>query len=86
VDGDPAAAYRYTRRGLTRIALAMLEDIDKNTVDFVPNFDDRLQEPTVLRRGSRTCWSTAPRASRSGWRPTFRPTTCVKWWRRPRTW
>src|SRR5438034_10744922 len=48
VDGDSAAAYRYTEARLTRIAMAMLEDIDKNTVDFVPNFDDRLQEPTVL--------------------------------------
>ncbi|HXJ85062.1 MAG TPA: DNA gyrase subunit A [Candidatus Methylomirabilis sp.] len=48
VDGDPAAAYRYTEARLTRIALAMLEDIDKNTVDFIPNFDDRLKEPTVL--------------------------------------
>ncbi|MGE0439827.1 MAG: DNA gyrase subunit A [Gemmatimonadales bacterium] len=48
VDGDPAAAYRYTEAKLTRIALTMLEDIDKNTVDFQPNFDDRLQEPTVL--------------------------------------
>jgi DNA gyrase subunit A len=48
VDGDAAAAYRYTEARLTRIALTMLEDIDKNTVDFVPNFDDRLQEPTVL--------------------------------------
>ncbi len=48
VDGDPAAAYRYTEARLTRIALAMLEDIDKNTVNFVPNYDDRLKEPTVL--------------------------------------
>src|SRR6266704_2543406 len=48
VDGDPAAAYRYTEARLTRIAMTMLEDIDKNTVDFIPNFDDRLQEPTVL--------------------------------------
>src|ERR1043166_3680740 len=48
VDGDPAAAYRYTEARLTRIAVAMLEDIDKNTVDTQPNFDDRLQEPTVL--------------------------------------
>src|SRR5438309_4401384 len=48
VDGDPAAAYRYTEARLTRIAVAMLEDIDKNTVDYQPNFDDRLQEPTVL--------------------------------------
>jgi DNA gyrase subunit A len=48
VDGDPAAAYRYTEARLTRIAMTMLEDIDKNTVAFIPNFDDRLQEPTVL--------------------------------------
>ncbi len=48
VDGDPAAAYRYTEARLTRIALAMLQDIDKNTVDFVPNFDDQRQEPVVL--------------------------------------
>ncbi|MCC7131622.1 MAG: DNA gyrase subunit A, partial [Gemmatimonadales bacterium] len=48
VDGDPAAAYRYTEARLTRVAVAMLEDIDKNTVDFQPNFDDRLLEPTVL--------------------------------------
>src|SRR5207245_4100033 len=42
VDGDPAAAYRYTEARLTRVAMAMLEDIDKNTVDFQANFDDRL--------------------------------------------
>ncbi|MFI5207886.1 MAG: DNA gyrase subunit A [Gemmatimonadales bacterium] len=48
VDGDSAAAYRYTEAKLTRLAMAMLADIEKNTVDFVPNFDDRLQEPTVL--------------------------------------
>jgi DNA gyrase subunit A len=48
VDGDSAAAYRYTEARLTRAAVAMLEDIDKNTVDYIPNFDDRLEEPTVL--------------------------------------
>jgi DNA gyrase subunit A len=48
VDGDSAAAYRYTEARLTAIALSMLEDIDKNTVAFLPNFDDRLKEPTVL--------------------------------------
>ncbi|MGI8619473.1 MAG: DNA gyrase subunit A [Gemmatimonadaceae bacterium] len=48
VDGDPAAAYRYTEARLTRVAMEMLADIDKNTVDFTPNFDDRLQEPSVL--------------------------------------
>ena len=48
VDGDPAAAYRYTEARLTPIAMEMLADIDKNTVDFAPNFDDRLKEPKVL--------------------------------------
>ena len=48
VDGDPAAAYRYTEARLTRVAMEMLADIDKNTVDFTPNFDDRLMEPSVL--------------------------------------
>ncbi len=48
VDGDPPAAYRYTEARLTRVAVAMLEDIDKNTVAFQANFDDRLQEPAVL--------------------------------------
>ena len=48
VDGDPAAAYRYTESRLTRIALEMLADIDKNTVDFIPNFDDQREEPSVL--------------------------------------
>ena len=51
VEGDPAAAYRYTEARLTNVAVEMLGDIDKNTVDFVPNFDDRLQEPSVLPSG-----------------------------------
>ena len=51
VDGDPPAAYRYTEARLTRVAMEMLADIDKSTVAFVPNFDDRLQEPTVLPSG-----------------------------------
>ena len=51
VEGDPAAAYRYTEARLTPIAMEMLADIDKNTVGFVPNFDDRLQEPSVLPSG-----------------------------------
>ena len=48
VDGDPAAAYRYTEARMSKIAEYMITDIEKNTVDFMPNFDDRLQEPTVL--------------------------------------
>ncbi len=48
IDGDGAAAYRYTEARMSKIAELMLTDIEKNTVDFMPNFDDRLQEPTVL--------------------------------------
>ena len=48
VDGDPPAAMRYTEARMAKIANNMLIDIDKNTVDFVPNYDDRLQEPSVL--------------------------------------
>jgi DNA gyrase subunit A len=48
IDGDPPAAYRYTEARLSPFAILMLEDIDKETVDFVPNFDGKLKEPTVL--------------------------------------
>jgi DNA gyrase subunit A len=48
VDGDSPAAMRYTEARLARISDEMLRDLDKNTVDFVPNFDDSLQEPTVM--------------------------------------
>ncbi len=48
IDGDPPAAYRYTESKMSKIAMKMLTDIDKNTVDFMPNYDDRLKEPTVL--------------------------------------
>lgn len=48
VDGDPPAAYRYTESRMSKIAMDMLTDIDKNTVDFIPNYDDRLKEPVVL--------------------------------------
>ena len=48
MDGDPAAAYRYTEARLAKISNELLADLDKNTVKFAPNFDDRLLEPTVL--------------------------------------
>ncbi|MBQ5581078.1 MAG: DNA gyrase subunit A, partial [Clostridia bacterium] len=48
IDGDPPAAYRYTESRMSKISQRMLTDIDKNTVDFMPNYDDRLKEPTVL--------------------------------------
>ncbi len=48
VDGDPPAAYRYTESRMSKLSLKMLTDIDKDTVDFTTNYDDRLKEPTVL--------------------------------------
>ena len=48
VDGDPPAAYRYTEARLNKMAEELLQDIDKETVDFIPNFDDTRQEPVVL--------------------------------------
>jgi len=48
IDGDSAAAYRYTEARLTRLAEALLADIDRDTVEFVPNFDDSTTEPSVL--------------------------------------
>ena len=48
IDGDGAAAYRYTEARMARMANTMLQDIEKDVVDFVPNFDNKLKEPTVL--------------------------------------
>ncbi|MBR7070811.1 MAG: DNA gyrase subunit A [Clostridia bacterium] len=48
IDGYPAAAYRYTESKMNRLSLHMLDDIEKDTVDFMPNYDDRLKEPEVL--------------------------------------
>ena len=48
IDGYPPAAYRYTESRMNKISINMLDDIEKDTVDFVPNYDDRLKEPTVL--------------------------------------
>lgn len=48
VDGDPPAAYRYTESRMSKMSVEMLTDIDKDTVDFAPNYDDRLKEPQVL--------------------------------------
>lgn len=48
IDGDPPAAYRYTESRMSKMSLKMLSDIDKDTIDFTTNYDDRLKEPTVL--------------------------------------
>ena len=74
IDGDGAAAMRYTEAKMSKIALEMLRDINKDTVDFIPNFDESEMEPEVLQPVSPICWSTALPGSRSGWPPTFRLT------------
>jgi DNA gyrase subunit A len=51
IDGDPAAAYRYTEARMSTIGEEMLRDIDRDTVEMVPNFDDRLKEPSILPAG-----------------------------------
>ena len=49
IDGDPPAAYRYTEARMARIADELMEDIEKDVVDFVPNFDNKLKEPKIGR-------------------------------------
>jgi len=56
VDGDPAAAYRYTEARLAPLAMEMLRDIEAETVDFVPNFDGYEQQPVVLPSRFPNCW------------------------------
>lgn len=56
IDGDPPAAMRYTEARLRKIAEEMMVDIDKNTVDFRPNFDESLQEPSVMPAKILTFW------------------------------
>ena len=78
VDGDAPAAMRYTEIRMAPIATLMLADIDRETVDFVDNYDGAESEPTVLPAVFPTCWSTGRPALRWGWPPIFRPTICVK--------
>jgi DNA gyrase subunit A len=75
VDGDSAAAMRYTEARFSKLSVEMMADIEKNTVDFVPNFDETLMQPSVLPARFPNLWSTARAASRSAWRPTYRRTT-----------
>jgi len=84
VDGDPPAAMRYTEARLKALAEALMVDLDKDTVDFVPNYDETTEEPTVLPAPFRTCSSTVRRGSRSAWPRTSRPQPgevidCVVW-------
>ena len=78
VDGDTAAAMRYTESRLTKIALTLLDDIDKDTVDFQANYDNPIENRRCCRPNSRICWSMAPAASRSAWRPTSRRTISAR--------
>ena len=78
IDGYPAAAMRYTECRLARIATELLRDIDADTVDFKPNYDESRREPVSCPRASRTCSSTARRGSRSAWRRTSRRTTSAR--------
>ena len=75
IDGDPRPPTATPRRVSRPLAEEMLRDIDRETVDFQPNFDGRWKSPSCCRPASRTCSPTARRASRWGWRPTSRPTT-----------
>ena len=79
VDDDPAAAMRYTEARLTRLAMEMLRDLDMDTVDFVPNYDGRKQEPRrpagALPQPAR---QRLARASPSAWPRTSRRTTCAR--------
>ena len=79
IDGDSAAAMRYTEARLGKAAMELLRDLDKETVDFQPNYDESLEEPTVLpARFPPACWSTAPTASLSAWPPTSRRITSAR--------
>ncbi len=79
IDGDAPAAMRYTEARLAKMAEELLTDIDKNTVDFVDNFDGSLQEPIVLPARLPTCCSTGQRGLPSAWPPTSRRITWSSW-------
>jgi len=83
VDGDMPASMRYTEARMAPAAVALLTDIEKDTVDFQPTTTRRSWSPSSCRRGFPTCWSTARAASPSAWRPTSRRTTWVKSSMRP---
>lgn len=78
VDGDEAAAMRYTEARLSKISMEMLADINKNTVDFVPNFDETEKGLPCCLPDIPICWSTAPPASPWAWLPTYRLIICGK--------
>lgn len=73
IDGDGAAAMRYTESRLAKPAMELLRDLQKDTVDWQPNYDESLAEPVALPRVSPTCCSTAARASPSRKAHQYRP-------------
>jgi topoisomerase-4 subunit A len=73
IDGDNAAAMRYTESRLTEVAPGPLSQIDEDTVDFRATYDGEEKEPVVLPPPFRTCSPTAPTASPSAWPPPSRP-------------
>ena len=74
MDGDRAAAMRYTEARMSKAAHSLIEDIDRDTVDFQPNYDESINEPVVLPRSTPICWSMAPAALPLAWPLTSRPT------------
>ena len=80
VDNDPPAAMRYTEVRLARASMMLLEDIDKDTVDFQPNYDESETKPASFRPLSPTFSSMAAPASRSAWQQTSPRTTRPKSW------
>ena len=78
MDGDSPAAMRYTEARMTKLAEEMLADIDKETVDFGPNYDESRQEPLVLPTKVPNCSSTGPAASPWATRRISPPTISAK--------
>ena len=74
IDGDPPAAMRYTEVRLARISDEVLADLEKDTVDYVPNYDETLQEPALLATRYHSCCLTVHPVSLSEWPPIFHRT------------
>ena len=78
MDGDGAAAQRYTEARMSKIALEMLRDINKNTVDFVDNYDANEREPWYCQRAFQIFWLMERLVLRLGWQQIFHLITWVK--------
>ena len=78
VEGDPPAAMRYTEARMTHLGAALMFDMDKDTVNFVPNYDETKTEPTVFPAAFPNLRSTAAPASPLAWPPTWRPITWAR--------